>query len=53
MAYRCRPDGQLLQPFGQQIELLVCAKLVEAINADLNRLDVFVGDTVDMFRAAV
>jgi hypothetical protein len=53
MAYRFRPDGQLLQPFGQQIELLVCAKLVEAINADLNRLDVVVGDTVDMFRTAV
>jgi hypothetical protein len=32
--------GQPLQPLGQQFELLVCAELVEAINADLNRLDV-------------
>jgi hypothetical protein len=50
---RCRPDGQALQPFGQQFELLVCAELVEAINADLNRLDVVVGGTVDVFGAAV
>jgi hypothetical protein len=49
---RCRPDGQPLQPFGQQFELLVCAELVEAINADLNRLDVVVGDTVDVVGAA-
>jgi hypothetical protein len=38
-----------LQPFGQQFELLVCAELVEAVNADLNRLDAVVGDTVDVF----
>jgi hypothetical protein len=42
-----------LQPFGQQLELLVCVELVEAVNADLNRLDVVVGDTVDVFGAAV
>jgi hypothetical protein len=35
-----------LQPFGQPFELLVCAELVQAVNADLNRLGVVVGDTV-------
>jgi hypothetical protein len=50
---RCRPDGQPLQPFGQQFELLACAELVQAVNADLNRLDVVVGDTVDVFGAVV
>ena len=49
---RCRPDGQLLQPSGQPFELLVCAELVQAVNADLNRLGVVVGDTVDVFGAA-
>jgi hypothetical protein len=46
---RCRPDGQLLQPSGQPFELLVCAEFVQAVNADLNRLGVVVGDTVDVF----
>jgi hypothetical protein len=46
---RCRPDGQLLQPSGQQLELLVCAEFVQAVNADLNRLGVVVGNTVDVF----
>jgi hypothetical protein len=32
--------------------LLVCAELVQAVNADLNRLGVVVGDTVDVFGAA-
>jgi len=32
--------------------LLVCVELVQAINADLNRLGVVVGDTVDVFGAA-
>src|SRR5262249_8007466 len=32
--------GQLLQPFGQPFELLVCVELVQAVNADLNRLGV-------------
>jgi len=49
---RVRPDGQLLQPSGQHSELLVCAELVQAVNADLNRLGVVVGDTVDVFGAA-
>jgi hypothetical protein len=49
---RCRPDGQLLQPSGQQFELLVCAEFAEAVNANLNRLGVVVGDTVDVFGAA-
>jgi hypothetical protein len=53
LSSRYRPDGQPLQPFGQQLELLVCVELVEAVNADLNRLDVVVGDTVDVFGAAV
>src|SRR6516165_2121474 len=39
-----RPDGQLLQPSGQHFELLVCAEFVQAVNADLNRLGVVVGD---------
>jgi hypothetical protein len=38
-----------LQPSGQQFELLVCAEFVQAVNADLNRLGVVVGDTVDVF----
>ena len=38
--------------FGQAFELLVCAELVQAVNADLNRLGVVVGDTVDVFGAA-
>jgi hypothetical protein len=46
---RCRPDGQLLQSSGQQFELLVCAEFVQAVNAELNRLGVVVGDTVDVF----
>jgi len=46
---RCRPDGQLLQPSGQQFELLVCAEFVQAVNAALNRLGVVGGDIVDVF----
>jgi hypothetical protein len=46
---RCGPDGQLLQPCGQPLELLVCAEFVQAVNADLNRLGVVVGDIVDVF----
>jgi hypothetical protein len=49
---RVRPDGQLLQPSDQHSELLVCAELVQAVNADLNRLGLVVGDTVDVFGAA-
>src|SRR5262249_47412374 len=49
--FRCRLCGQLLQPFSQPFELLVCAELVQAVNADLNRLSVTVGDTVDVFGA--
>src|SRR5262249_54517122 len=45
----CRPGGQLLQPSGQLFELLVCTEFVQAVNADLNRLGVAVGDTVDVF----
>jgi len=41
-----------LQPFSQPFELLVCVELVQAVNADLNRLGVVVGDTVDVFGAA-
>jgi len=47
MISRVRPDGQPLQPSGQHFELLTCAKFVQTINADLNRLGVAVGDTVD------
>jgi hypothetical protein len=47
-----RLGGQLLQPFGQAFELLVCVELVQAVNADLSRLGVVVGDTVDVFGAA-
>jgi hypothetical protein len=36
---------------GQPFELLVCAELVQAVNANLNRLSVAVGDTVDVFGA--
>ena len=45
----CGPDDQFLQPCGQKFELLVCAEFVQAVNADLNRLGVVVGDTVDVF----
>ena len=38
-----------MQPSGQPFELLVCAEFVQAVNADLNRLGVAVGDTVDVF----
>ena len=41
----CGPDDQLLQPCGQKFELLVCAEFVQAVNADLNRLGVVVGDS--------
>jgi hypothetical protein len=34
----CRLDGQLLQPCGQQFELLVCAEFVEAVNERLKKL---------------
>src|SRR5262249_3698579 len=43
----CRPGGQLLQPSGQQFELLICTEFVQAVNADLNRLGVAAGETVD------
>src|SRR5258707_5383495 len=49
-------DSQVLHlstPRGAlHFELLVCAELVQAVNADLNRLGVVVGDTVDVFGAA-
>jgi hypothetical protein len=45
----CGPDDQLLQPCGQKFELLVCAEFVQAVNADLNRLGVVVGDSVNVF----
>jgi hypothetical protein len=48
---RSGSHGQLLQPSGQPFELLVCAEFVQAVNADLNRLGVVVGDTVDLFAA--
>jgi hypothetical protein len=38
-----------LQPSGQPFELLVCAKFVQAVNADLNRSGVVFGDTVNVF----
>ena len=41
-----------MQPFGQPFELLVCVELVQAVNADLKRLGVCVGDTVDVFGTA-
>ena len=41
-----------MQPFGQPFELLVCVELVQADNADLNRLGAVGGDTVDVFGAA-
>jgi hypothetical protein len=44
-----RPDRQLSQPSRQDFELLVCAQFVQAVNADLNRLGVVVGDSVDVF----
>jgi hypothetical protein len=40
-----------LQPSGQQFELRVCAEFVQAVNADLNRLGVVDGNTVDAFAA--
>jgi hypothetical protein len=43
------PDRQLLQPSGQDFELLVCAQFVQAVNADLNRSGVVVGNSVDVF----
>ena len=49
IASRRRPDGQLLQPFGQPFELLDCAEFVQAVNSDLNRLGVVFGDTVNVF----
>jgi hypothetical protein len=49
IAYRGRPDGQLLQPSGQPFEMLVCAQFLQAVNTDLNRLGVVVSDTVDVF----
>src|SRR5262249_9930560 len=52
MVSRVRPDGQLLLPSGQHCELLGCGKFVQTVNADLNRLGVVVGDTVDAFGAA-
>ena len=48
----CRPDGQLLQSFGQHFELLVCAEFVESVNADLNRSGVVVGYVADIFGSA-
>jgi len=47
---RCRSVGQLLQPSAQPFELLGCAQFLQAVNANLNRLGVLVGDTVDVFR---
>jgi hypothetical protein len=47
---RCRSGGQLLQPSAQPFELLVCAQLLQAVNANLNRLGMLVSDTVDVFR---
>jgi len=41
-----------LQGFGQAFELLVCVELVQAVNADSNRLGVVVGITVEVFGAA-
>jgi hypothetical protein len=38
-----------MQPSGQHFEVLVCAKFVQPVNADLNGLGVVVGDTVDVF----
>ena len=49
----CGPEDQLLQPCGQQFELLVCAEFVQAVNADLNRVGVVVGDIVDAFGVAL
>ena len=45
----CRPDGQLLQSFGQHFELLICAEFVESVDADLNSSGVVVGYIVDVF----
>jgi hypothetical protein len=49
---RCRPDGQPLQSSGQQFELLACAEFVQAVNANLNRLGMAVGDIIDVFDVA-
>jgi hypothetical protein len=38
-----------LQPSGQPFELFVCAEFVQAVNADLNRSGVVIGDPVDVF----
>jgi hypothetical protein len=45
----CRLGGQLLQPSGQLFELLVSTEFVQAVNADLKRLGVAVGDAVEVF----
>jgi hypothetical protein len=47
---RSRSVGQPLQPSAQPLELLVCAQLLQAVNANLNRLGMLVSDTVDVFR---
>jgi hypothetical protein len=39
-----------LQPSAQPFELLGCAQLLQAVNANLNRLGMLVSDTVDVFR---
>ena len=49
---RCRPDRQLLQLFGQHLELLACAEFVQTINANLNGLCVVGSDIVDLFGVA-
>jgi hypothetical protein len=46
---RSCPHRQPLQPSGQDFELLVCAQFVQTVNADLNRLGVVVGNSVDVF----
>ena len=45
----CRPNGQLLQSFGQCFELFVCAEFVESVNADLNGSGVIIGYIVNVF----
>jgi hypothetical protein len=49
---RSRQDRQLLQPSSQQFEFLACPELVQAVNADLNRSGMIVGDSVDVFGVA-
>jgi hypothetical protein len=41
-----------LQSSGQQFELLACAEFVQAVNANLNRLGMAVGDIIDVFDVA-